>query len=82
MFQKKPNVELDSEEAELQRALAMSMVETTAGVGLSPSFDGRYELVGIVSHKGRSSNSGHYMGLVFHSSFPPLPRNARTFQCD
>jgi len=61
---------VDADEAELQRALAMSMAAEPAhvGVGLPANFDGRYELVGIVSHKGRSSNSGHYMAWVKQNS--------------
>eukprot|EP01138_Halocafeteria_seosinensis_P008313 gb/GECG01008495.1/.p1 GENE.gb/GECG01008495.1/~~gb/GECG01008495.1/.p1 ORF type:complete len:553 (+),score=75.64 gb/GECG01008495.1/:1-1659(+) len=34
------------------------------GVGLPDDFRGLYELFAIVTHKGRSSNSGHYMGWV------------------
>lgn len=34
---------------------------TSAGVGLPPTFRGFYELFAIVSHKGRSADSGHYM---------------------
>ena len=35
---------------------------TSAGVGLPAAFRGFYELFAIVSHKGRSADSGHYMG--------------------
>lgn len=34
---------------------------TSAGVGLPASFRGFYDLFAIVSHKGRSADSGHYM---------------------
>ena len=37
---------------------------TSAGVGLPPSFRGFYDLFAIVSHKGRSADSGHYMAWV------------------
>ena len=34
---------------------------TSAGVGLPATFRGFYDLFAIVSHKGRSADSGHYM---------------------
>lgn len=34
------------------------------GDGLPEGFSGLYELHGIVSHKGRSADSGHYIGWV------------------
>lgn len=34
------------------------------GVGLPRDFDATYELFGVVTHKGRSSDSGHYIGWV------------------
>ncbi len=37
------------------------------GVGLGPNFRGQYELFGVVSHKGRDSSSGHYMGWIRQS---------------
>ena len=41
-------------------------VETdeTAGIGIPQDFRGNYELFAIVTHKGRSSSGGHYMGYV------------------
>jgi ubiquitin carboxyl-terminal hydrolase 14 len=32
--------------------------------GLPDDFTGMYELVGVVTHKGRSADSGHYIGWV------------------
>mmetsp|Transcript_3540 Transcript_3540/g.3942 ORF Transcript_3540/g.3942 Transcript_3540/m.3942 type:complete len:250 (+) Transcript_3540:856-1605(+) len=50
---------------ELQAALNLSATNgQTAGPGVSPNFRGIYELFGVVTHKGRDSNSGHYMGWV------------------
>ena len=37
------------------------------GVGLTESFRGQYELFAVVSHKGRDSSSGHYMGWIRQS---------------
>lgn len=39
----------------------------TLGVGLPENFTGHYELHAIVTHKGRSADSGHYMGWVRQS---------------
>ena len=55
------------DDVDVQKALAMSMeVEegATAGVGIPPEFSGVYELYAVVTHKGRASDSGHYMGWV------------------
>jgi ubiquitin carboxyl-terminal hydrolase 14 len=57
------------EENALQAALAMSMSEAggpveTCGPGIPEKFTGNYELFGVVTHKGRSSDGGHYMGFV------------------
>merc|ERR1712139_104278 len=50
----------------LQAALAMSMGQEEApqfaGPGLPENFRGNYELVSMVTHKGRTADSGHYMG--------------------
>ena len=35
-----------------------------AGPGMPETFRGQYELFGIVSHKGRTADGGHYMGWV------------------
>jgi hypothetical protein len=35
-----------------------------AGIGLPLEFRGMYELFAVVTHKGRSSSSGHYIGWV------------------
>jgi ubiquitin carboxyl-terminal hydrolase 14 len=68
-------MEVDEEDAEaLAAALAMSMGEgasTTAtatdspspfGTGVPANFTGMYELHSLVTHKGRSADSGHYIG--------------------
>mmetsp|Transcript_6317 Transcript_6317/g.5652 ORF Transcript_6317/g.5652 Transcript_6317/m.5652 type:complete len:517 (-) Transcript_6317:495-2045(-) len=56
---------------ELQNAIALSLgepVETYVpppwGDNLPANFTGLYEIESIVSHKGRSSDSGHYIGWV------------------
>jgi len=64
----------DDEAAALQAALQMSMgkVEDVPvseegefiGQGLPANFTGLYELHGIVTHKGRDADSGHYIGWV------------------
>lgn len=59
----------DNEAAELRAALEMSM-DTTPEVSpvgpslLPPKFQGYYELFGVVTHKGRNADGGHYMGWV------------------
>jgi len=63
---------VDSEEAEaLKAAIALSMeteetatVSRPAGPGLPLDFMGNYELFGVVTHKGREADGGHYMGWV------------------
>jgi ubiquitin carboxyl-terminal hydrolase 14 len=37
------------------------------GEGIPSDFTGKYELIGIVTHKGRSADSGHYIGWVRQS---------------
>jgi len=62
----------EEEKAALQAALAMSMAEsaeaavspTPCGPGLPLDFKGMYELFGVVTHKGRTADGGHYMGWV------------------
>uniref|UniRef100_A0A7S1CA16 ubiquitinyl hydrolase 1 n=1 Tax=Bicosoecida sp. CB-2014 TaxID=1486930 RepID=A0A7S1CA16_9STRA len=39
-------------------------LEGPVGIGLPEHFRGYYELAGVVTHKGRSADSGHYMGWV------------------
>jgi ubiquitin carboxyl-terminal hydrolase 14 len=34
------------------------------GEGIPSNFRGHYELMGIVTHKGRTADSGHYIGWV------------------
>lgn len=58
----------DDEAAQLQAALQMSMktlqANGTVGPGLPSEFQGIYELFGVVTHKGRNADGGHYMGWV------------------
>mmetsp|Transcript_5254 Transcript_5254/g.7263 ORF Transcript_5254/g.7263 Transcript_5254/m.7263 type:complete len:526 (-) Transcript_5254:361-1938(-) len=52
----------------LKAALALSMQTDEsrglAGPGLPSDFKGNYELFGVVTHKGREADGGHYMGWV------------------
>jgi len=65
-------VEEDEEDAAaLRAALEMSVDDgasktsgETAGIGIPSTFRGNYEIFAIVTHKGRSSSGGHYMGYV------------------
>jgi ubiquitin carboxyl-terminal hydrolase 14 len=63
------------EDADLAAALALSTTSQSSGggsadaqsdigVGLPKEFQGLYELFAVVTHKGRSADSGHYMGWV------------------
>merc|ERR1719498_1040331 len=63
----------DAVDDELQKALKMSMeaqgaadaeAVDTVGPGIPPDFQGNYELFGLVTHKGRLADGGHYMGWV------------------
>jgi len=65
-------MEEDEDEDEMKKALALSMmdIEPVLGTDVPSTFSGRYECVGLVSHKGRSSSSGHYMGWVRNSKNP------------
>jgi ubiquitin carboxyl-terminal hydrolase 14 len=71
------DVEDPEEAAALAEALAMSVGGAPApasaptqatpvdiGNGLPEGFTGAYELFGLVTHKGRSADSGHYIGWV------------------
>ena len=58
------------DDADPAAALAMSMEggsnigvssNPTAGVGLPDDFRGNYRIFALVTHKGRSSDAGHYM---------------------
>ena len=77
------DTDLDSEEQALQAALKLSMEADSAapssssssssssqslGPGLPADFTGCYELHSVVTHKGRSADSGHYMGYVRQGS--------------
>lgn len=54
----------DAVEAEDAAVMAGAEPQSAIGVGLPTSFQGQYELFAVVSHKGRSADSGHYMGWV------------------
>ena len=45
-------------------ATAESEVLSSLGNGLPDGFTGQYELCGVVSHKGLSADSGHYIGTL------------------
>jgi len=50
---------------ELKAAMEMSMqVPVDAGPGLPDDFQGNYEIFGVVTHKGREADAGHYIGWV------------------
>lgn len=65
---------LDSDEAQaLREALALSLSQppptptpasSPFGPGVPADFIGHYELHGVVTHKGRDADSGHYIGWV------------------
>ncbi|KAJ2632828.1 deubiquitinating enzyme, partial [Coemansia sp. RSA 1694] len=59
-----PSSSASAEEKEIAEPLAPFELPESfkADVGCNPS--GVYELVGVVTHIGRSANSGHYMGWV------------------
>uniref|UniRef100_K3WGB7 Ubiquitin carboxyl-terminal hydrolase n=1 Tax=Globisporangium ultimum (strain ATCC 200006 / CBS 805.95 / DAOM BR144) TaxID=431595 RepID=K3WGB7_GLOUD len=52
--------------AALEAAKSMSMGARSPGIGLPVDFQGNYELYAILTHKGRSADSGHYMAWVRH----------------
>ncbi|RHZ27112.1 hypothetical protein DYB26_002780 [Aphanomyces astaci] len=58
------DVEMDEDAAALAAAKTMSLTggRATAGIGLPLDFQGNYELFAVVTHKGRSADSGHYIG--------------------
>ena len=64
----------DEDAAELEQALQMSMGEAaaaeveTVGPGLSPDFQGNYEMFAVVTHQGRFADGGHYIGWVRQDS--------------
>ena len=55
---------------ELEQLQAVIPAEVRDDVGSSTT--GLYELVGIVTHKGASANSGHYIGFVKKSALLPV----------
>ncbi|KAF0682455.1 Aste57867_25407 [Aphanomyces stellatus] len=54
----------EEETAALELAKTMSLTggRASAGIGLPTDFQGNYELFAVVTHKGRSADSGHYIG--------------------
>ncbi|CAI5726551.1 unnamed protein product [Hyaloperonospora brassicae] len=50
----------------LEAACALSMGAKSPGIELPANFQGNYELYAILTHKGRSADSGHYMAWVRH----------------
>nr|CCA15091.1 ubiquitin carboxylterminal hydrolase putative [Albugo laibachii Nc14] len=63
----KAGEDMDMEDAEaLEIAKSMSLGMKPSGIGLPIDFQGNYELFAILTHKGRSADSGHYMAWVHH----------------
>ncbi|GBG32465.1 Ubiquitin carboxyl-terminal hydrolase 14 [Hondaea fermentalgiana] len=69
--------EMDAEEDEdedVQAAMRMSMgadgEDAYPGVTVPDDFRGVYELFGVITHKGRASDSGHYMSWVKQNDGP------------
>lgn len=72
----KQDVSMNEEDEDLKAALAMSLAaeaetadassgsDVMIGHGLPKEFQGKYELFGVVTHKGRDADGGHYMGWV------------------
>ncbi|TDH65481.1 hypothetical protein CCR75_003912 [Bremia lactucae] len=56
----------EEEIAALETARALSLGAKSPGVELPIDFQGNYELYAILTHKGRSADSGHYMAWVRH----------------
>lgn len=53
-------------------AEAVPSAPVEVGHGLPEGFTGQYELHAIVTHKGRSADSGHYIGWVRQAPGSPL----------
>ncbi|EEY57712.1 ubiquitin carboxyl-terminal hydrolase, putative [Phytophthora infestans T30-4] len=56
----------EEDKAALETARALSMGAKSPGIDLPIDFQGNYELFAILTHKGRSADSGHYMAWVRH----------------
>ncbi|RLN93795.1 hypothetical protein BBJ28_00025601, partial [Nothophytophthora sp. Chile5] len=56
----------EEDKAALETARALSMGAKSPGIELPIDFQGNYELYAILTHKGRSADSGHYMAWVRH----------------
>ncbi|KAF9261991.1 cysteine proteinase [Marasmius fiardii PR-910] len=59
---------------ERERAELEKLIDPSVKNDIGASWNGLYELVAIVTHKGAAADSGHYMGYVKKSVFhgPPL----------
>ncbi|OQS01313.1 ubiquitin carboxyl-terminal hydrolase [Achlya hypogyna] len=65
----KPDVDMedglseeDKEALAIAKTMSMANGRASAGIGLPVEFQGNYELFAVVTHKGRSADSGHYIG--------------------
>mmetsp|Transcript_7532 Transcript_7532/g.21562 ORF Transcript_7532/g.21562 Transcript_7532/m.21562 type:complete len:535 (-) Transcript_7532:146-1750(-) len=63
----KPDAAKKDGDVEMKPAEDVDMEKTDSG-GLEEYDTGYYELVAIVSHKGRTADGGHYVGWVKHKS--------------
>ena len=55
-------MDVEDEELKAAKALSMGVPERSAGLLIPDEFMGNYELFAVVTHKGRSADSGHYIG--------------------
>lgn len=80
----KPLEEDEEEDEGLQEALAMSVEPDLkpVGPGLPNDFQGIYELFGVVTHKGRDADGGHYMGWVKDDSSSGRTESAKIADTD
>lgn len=60
-------MEVTSEPAVTSEEVQTSPMQGKFGDGIPDNFTGMYELMGVVTHKGRSADSGHYIGWVRES---------------
>jgi ubiquitin carboxyl-terminal hydrolase 14 len=57
-------MELSMKAEDGDESMDASSSNDSPGIGLPENFRGIYELFALVTHKGRSSSSGHYIGWV------------------